>query len=106
MNSPTDKNLAPLYLDDDDDMDNRKTDLRVRRPVGSVRPTEDLPAILRVEELAKLLRVNRKTAYEAVASGLVPGARRIGRTIRIDRDVVLKWLSGQGCVSRSSRRKR
>jgi excisionase family DNA binding protein len=63
-----------------------------------------LPAVLSVDEVAVLLRVNRKTAYEAVARGDIPGTRRVGRAIRIDRDVVLDWLLGKGRVSRSARR--
>jgi excisionase family DNA binding protein len=63
-----------------------------------------LPPILSVDEVAVLLRVNRKTAYEAVARGDIPGVRRIGRAIRIDRDVVLDWMRGKGRVSRSARR--
>jgi excisionase family DNA binding protein len=61
-----------------------------------------LPTLMTVDELARLLRVNRKTAYDAVAKGEIPGARRVGRTIRITRDVVVGWLRGQGHVSRSS----
>jgi excisionase family DNA binding protein len=38
-----------------------------------------LPELLRVEELAELLRVDRKTVYEAIAKGEIPGARRLGR---------------------------
>jgi excisionase family DNA binding protein len=66
----------------------------------------ELPAILRVEEVAALLRVNRKTIYEAVAQGRMPGVRRFGRAIRIERDAVIDWLRGQGRVSPSSRRQR
>jgi excisionase family DNA binding protein len=65
-----------------------------------------LPTFLTVDELAQLLRINRKSAYEAVAKGEIPGARRIGRTIRITRDAVVGWLRGQGHVSRSSGRNR
>ena len=62
---------------------------------------EDLPPVLTVEELAALLRTNRKTVYEHLARGEIPGVRRIGRTIRISRDAVLRWLAeGQGRVSR------
>jgi len=67
---------------------------------------DGLPTFLTVEELAALLRVNRKTAYDAVAAGEIPGARRVGRTIRITREVVVAWLRGQGPVSRSSRSRR
>ena len=60
-----------------------------------------LPAVLTVEELAHLLRVNRKTLYAAIAQGAIPGVVRVGNTIRVARDPVLLWLQGQG---RSPRR--
>jgi excisionase family DNA binding protein len=66
--------------------------------------TEPEPAVLTVDELAALLRVNRKTVYEALARGEIPGARRLGATYRILRDAVLEWLaSGQDRVARSRR---
>jgi excisionase family DNA binding protein len=51
-----------------------------------------LPQVLTVEEVADLMRVDRKTAYAAIAEGGVPGVRRIGRCIRVSRDVLLRWL--------------
>jgi excisionase family DNA binding protein len=77
-----------------------------QRRASDALPTSSLPPVLRVEELARLLRVNRKTAYEVVASGKLPGVRRLGRSIRIDRDAVLEWLSGQVRVSRIEEKKR
>ena len=62
----------------------------------------ELPALLRVEELAELLRVDRKTVYEGIARGEIPGARRFGRVIRVSRDAVLEWMR-QGGVSRKRR---
>jgi excisionase family DNA binding protein len=56
----------------------------------------DLPPILTVDELAEFLRLNRKTVYEAVSRGEIPGVRRIGHTFRISRDAVLQWLRSQG----------
>jgi excisionase family DNA binding protein len=53
-----------------------------------------------VDELAALLRVNRKSVYEAIARGEIPGIRRIGRTVRASREAVLAWLR-EGRVSRS-----
>jgi excisionase family DNA binding protein len=55
-----------------------------------------LPAVLKPEELATLLRVNRKTVYEALARNKIPGARRFGRTYRIATDAVLAWLRAGG----------
>jgi excisionase family DNA binding protein len=61
-------------------------------------------SVLTVDELASLLRVNRKTVYDALSRGEIPGARRIGATYRILRDAVLEWLaSGQDRVARSRR---
>lgn len=56
--------------------------------------TAEMPDIMTVEELALLLRVNRKTLYEAVSKHQIPGVRRVGRIIRISRQAVLKWLHG------------
>mgnify|MGYP003508736932 CR=1 FL=1 len=56
-----------------------------------------LPPVLTVEEVADLMRIDRKTAYAAIAEGDVPGVRRVGRCIRVSRDVLLQWLAnGQG----------
>lgn len=66
-------------------------------------PAVDLPAVLTVEELAALLRINRNTAYKYVHDGTVPGVRRIGTSLRISRAAVLEWLR-QGRIA--PRRKR
>lgn len=60
--------------------------------VGRVGGGGALPQVLTVEEVADLMRVDRKTAYAAIAEGGVPGVRRIGRCIRVSRDVLLRWL--------------
>jgi excisionase family DNA binding protein len=59
----------------------------------TVEETDSPPSVLTVEELAALLRVNRKTVYDALARGEIPGARRIGGRYRILRDAVLEWLA-------------
>ena len=55
-----------------------------------------LPDVLTVDEAAAILRVNRKTLYEAVRLGTVPGVVRIGRNIRISRSALLGWVQGNG----------
>jgi len=64
-----------------------------------------LPMVLTPDELAKMLRVRRRSVYEAISRGDIPGVRRIGRKVRIDRDSVLAWMAdGHGRAPRSSRR--
>ena len=55
-----------------------------------------LPEFLKTTELAKLLRVNRKTIYEAVSRDEIPGVVRFGRVLRFRRDAVLEWLDQLG----------
>jgi excisionase family DNA binding protein len=50
------------------------------------------------------MRVNRKTLYEALNAGEVPGVIRVGRTVRLCRDAVLEWVRGDSRDARSSRR--
>jgi excisionase family DNA binding protein len=65
----------------------------------------ELPRVLTPDELAKVLRVRRRSVYEAISRGDIPGVRRIGRKVRIDRDSVLAWMAdGHGRAPRSSRR--
>ncbi|QSQ11910.1 helix-turn-helix domain-containing protein [Myxococcus landrumensis] len=52
------------------------------------------PDFLTVEEAAVLLRVNRKTLYEAIRLGQVPGVMRLGRVLRIRRSTLVEWQSG------------
>lgn len=66
----------------------------------------DLSPVLTVDEVAAYLRVNRKTVYAAIAVDELPGARRIGGTIRIDRDALLAWLAGEGRAPSSRRNSR
>jgi len=64
--------------------------------------TQESP-ILTIDELAALLRLNRKTVYELARNGEIP-VRRVGRSLRAHRDTVLKWLSeSQVPVSRKRR---
>ena len=40
--------------------------------------------LLTVRQCAGLLSLHVKTVYELIAKGQIPGARKIGRSIRID----------------------
>lgn len=52
----------------------------------------DGKAVLTVEELARLLRIGRNQAYEAIERGEVPGVLRLGHSIRLSVPTVQSWL--------------
>ena len=54
------------------------------------------PEFLTVEEAAALLRVNRKTLYESIRLGQVPGVVRIGKALRIRRAALVESRPGKG----------
>jgi excisionase family DNA binding protein len=58
------------------------------------RTDSDATEFLTVDEAASLLRVNRKTLYESIRRGDVPGAVHVGRSVRLRRSVLLSWSSG------------
>lgn len=57
---------------------------------------EGQPSFLTVDEAAALLRVNRKTLYEAIRLDQEPGVVRIGKALRIRRAVPVGSPVGQG----------
>lgn len=59
----------------------------------------DEPAVLTIEEAAKLLRISRRSAYEAARNGDVPTVR-IGRRLLVPRDRLRRLLDGTDQLSR------
>ena len=49
---------------------------------------------LKVPEVARIIRVARSRAYELVAEGEIPSIR-IGRSVRVSRRELDKWLEEQ-----------
>lgn len=64
-------------------------------PISSQDPKPQ-PEYLTVDEAAVILRVNRKTLYDGIKLGQVPGVVRIGRAIRIKRVALVASDSGNG----------
>ena len=52
---------------------------------------ENLPLVLRVDDLMPILSIGRNTAYQFVRSGQIETIR-IGRQIRIPRQAILRFL--------------
>ena len=84
-------------------MSEATSDFIERRSSNDSRPSRALPAVLTVDEAAELLRVDRKTVYESIRRGELPGVVRLGRSIRIGRGALLEFLAGQGRVSRQGK---
>lgn len=59
---------------------------------------DDVEDVLTVDEVASLLRVNKKTIYDACQRKEIP-CQKIGRIFRFSRAAVILWLNGQGRVS-------
>ena len=53
---------------------------------------EDLPLVLRVEDLMPILAIGRNTAYELVRCGRIRSIR-IGNQFRIPREAVIEFLA-------------
>ena len=56
------------------------------------RDLNDLPMILRVEDLMPLLGIGRNTAYELVRSGRLRSIR-VGRQVRIPKNALIEFLN-------------
>jgi excisionase family DNA binding protein len=56
------------------------------------RPTEQQTDVLNADEVAHLLRVDRKTVYDAAGRGHLPH-RRLGKRLVFSRAALLNWLA-------------
>ena len=54
----------------------------------------EMPLVMKVEDLMPILHIGRNTAYELVRSGQIRCLRFGGKTIRIPRDAVLDFING------------
>ena len=57
------------------------------------RSLDDLPLVLRVDDLMPVLDIGRNTAYELVRSGQIRSVR-VGRKLRIPKQAVEDFLTG------------
>ena len=64
----------------------------------------DLPFLLKVNEVAELLRTNSTAVYARIARSQFPGALGLGRRILFKRDELLGWLDGSRVPSREVKR--
>jgi excisionase family DNA binding protein len=53
---------------------------------------------MKVAEVAQELRIARSRAHELIANGTIP-AVKIGRSVRVRRKELERWLEGQRCLN-------
>ena len=58
---------------------------------------------LRVKEAAELLRTTTKAVYTMNDRGALPGVRRVGRRLLVNREELVAWIESCGPSSRSPR---
>ena len=63
-------------------------------PVSEPKTIDRMPSLLTVEEAAVFFRINRKTLYEAIRLQQVPGVVRFGKSIRLGREALKRWIRG------------
>jgi excisionase family DNA binding protein len=62
---------------------------------------ESAPELLTVTEAAKLLRIGRTSAYEALRCGRIPGVR-IGRRVLVPKVVLQDMIAEAALIGRSA----
>ena len=58
------------------------------------RSLDDLPLVLRVDDLMPLLDIGRNTAYELIRCGQIRSVK-VGRQIRVPKEAVAEFLTGR-----------
>ena len=64
-------------------------------PQGTTNPSyqvQTIEVLMTVPEVCKLLRLGRSSVYQGLRTGAIPGARHIGRALRIHRPTLEAWL--------------
>ena len=60
--------------------------------ISAIRNADDLPLVLKVPEVAKILGIGRNTAYDLVRSGAIKSIH-VGRQIRVSKAAFLEFIS-------------
>ena len=58
------------------------------------RSLDDLPLVLRVEDLMPVLDIGRNAAYELIRCGQIRSVR-VGRQIRVPKEALAEFLAGR-----------
>lgn len=61
----------------------------IRKPVS----LDELPDFCSLEEVSKVFRVSRSTAYRMAARGNIP-CLRVGRRVIVSKEHLIRWING------------
>lgn len=62
---------------------------------SKIRKIEDLPLVLTVSEVSKILGIGKNTAYDLIRCGAIKSVRA-GRQIRVSKSAFLEFLDQKG----------
>jgi excisionase family DNA binding protein len=82
-------------MNDIDALDDAPTMLWTRRRRARTTAAANDGDVLTADEVAAILRVDRKTVYDAAGRGEMPH-RRLGKRMVFSRTALLEWLSCKG----------
>jgi excisionase family DNA binding protein len=63
----------------------------------------EVPQLLTVEDMARVLRTTRKAVYRMAERGQLPGIVRVNRRLLFSAALVVKWLGHGATVSTKDR---
>ena len=58
-------------------------------------PWDELPEVMKPEQVQKKIQISRATFFRLVQSGNLPGARKVGDSWRISRDKLRAYFEGK-----------
>ncbi len=64
----------------------------VERALTQLRSKQNQPLLLKAEEAGQLLGIGRSKVFLMMASGELPGVVRLGRSVRISREALERWV--------------
>lgn len=53
---------------------------------------------LTVRALANLLDMSEQTVYKLLRNGVIPGRVKVGKSVRFNKEIVMRWLDSGGAT--------
>lgn len=86
-------------MSNDDDAERIENNRSAPRALTDPRLEVPLPLLLTAAELARSLRIDAGRACAGLGEGMLPKARRFGRTVPVSRHALVRWFAEAGATS-------